>query len=159
ESRVQAFIGGLRDQPEMKVFHCNSCQHLIFFENVRCEKCSHQLAFLPDRGEVAALEPAEGELWRPTGDRSAVGLYRLCEHYTTQNVCNWAVAADDPVRFCISCRLNRMIPDLSQPGHQDAWYRLEVAKRRVIYTLLELGLSFSNKADDPQSGLAFEFLA
>ena len=52
-----------------------------------------------------------------------------------------------------------MIPDLSHPGHKEAWYRLEVAKRRLVYNLLNLGLPVKNKVDDPMHGLAFEFLA
>jgi hypothetical protein len=52
-----------------------------------------------------------------------------------------------------------MIPDLSQPGHKEAWYRLEVAKRRLLYSLLSLGLPVVGKDDDPAHGLAFEFLA
>jgi hypothetical protein len=86
-------------------------------------------------------------------------MYRLCDHYAVQNVCNWAVPANDPVRFCISCRLNRVIPDLSQPGFRATWYRLEAAKRRLVYTLMELRLPIVNKTDDPEAGLACEFLA
>jgi hypothetical protein len=51
-----------------------------------------------------------------------------------------------------------MIPDLGQPGHKEAWYRLEVAKRRLVYSLLNLGLPLENRADTIH-GLAFEFLA
>jgi hypothetical protein len=85
-------------------------------------------------------------------------VYRLCDNYTQQNVCNWAVAADDPQSLCRSCRLTRMIPDLRQPGYKEAWYRLEVAKRRLVYTLLNLGLPLDNKISDPEQGLAYEFL-
>ena len=52
-----------------------------------------------------------------------------------------------------------MIPDLSQPGYKEAWYRLEVAKRRLVYTLLNLGLPLDHKISDPEQGLAYEFLA
>jgi hypothetical protein len=55
--------------------------------------------------------------------------------------------------------LTRVIPDLSRPGHQEAWYKIEVAKRRLVYTLLELGLPLRSKLEDPERGLAFEFLA
>ncbi len=41
----------------------------------------------------------------------------------------------------------------------DAWYRLEVAKRRLIYSLLALNLPLRNKLEDPEQGVAFEFLA
>jgi hypothetical protein len=67
--------------------------------------------------------------------------------------------ADDPNPYCRSCRLNRVIPNLGQPGAPEAWAKLESAKRRLIYTLLRLDLTVSSKADDPEQGLAFEFLA
>jgi hypothetical protein len=70
---------------------------------------------------------------------------------------NWAVPAANPEPLCRSCRFTRVIPDLTQPGHRDAWYRLEVAKRRLLYSLLRLGLPLANKVEDPVHGLAYEF--
>jgi len=55
--------------------------------------------------------------------------------------------------------ITRVIPDLRQPGHQTAWYRLEVAKRRLLYSLRHLGLPLVPKDEDPAQGLAFAFLA
>jgi hypothetical protein len=74
-------------------------------------------------------------------------------------VCNWGLPADDPHALCESCRLTRVIPDLGVPGNKEAWYKLEVAKRRLVYTLLKLGCPVRNQTDDPERGLAFEFLA
>ena len=51
------------------------------------------------------------------------------------------------------------MPDLARPGHREAWYRLEVAKRRLFYTLLALRLPIVDRDDDPDDGLAFEFMA
>ena len=73
-------------------------------------------------------------------------------------MCNWAVPSDEPGEFCKSCRLNRVIPDLSIPNNKTAWFRLELAKRRMIYTLLGLGLPVEPKNGDSGAGLAFEFL-
>jgi hypothetical protein len=148
----------------VKIFHCDHCRHLLFFENVQCVKCGHALAYLPDLGVIGSLEPASkapvGEgLWRTPIPRATSRSYKLCENYSAHNVCNWAVPADDPHSLCISCRLTRVIPDLSRPAHKPAWYKLEVAKRRVVYTLAALRLPLLNKADDPEHGLAFEFLA
>lgn len=143
----------------MKIFHCDHCQQLVFFENFACVNCDHLLAYLPDLGVMGSLEPADGGLWRSPIPQVESRMYRLCENYTQQNVCNWAVAADDPQPLCRSCRLTRMIPDLSHSGHKEAWYRLEVAKRRLIYTLLILGLPLDNKISDPEQGLVYEFLA
>jgi hypothetical protein len=84
--------------------------------------------------------------------------YRLCANYNQASVCNWAISADDPGDFCRSCRLNRLIPDLSTERNSVAWFRLEVAKRRLLYTLLGLGLPVVSRSDDEAQGLAFEFL-
>jgi hypothetical protein len=139
----------------MKSFHCTHCQNLVFFENVRCLSCDHQLAYLPDQSLMAALERGEDGLWHREGKGQA---YRLCENYEKYNVCNWAIPESDPQLLCSSCRLTRVIPDLSQPENKTAWYKLEVAKRRLIYTLLGLNLRLVRKEAPGDEGLAFEFL-
>lgn len=143
----------------MKVFHCDHCQHLIFFENVRCVKCDHTLAYLPDLGVVGSLEPAGVGLWKSPLPRAKGRVYHLCHNYMAENVCNWAVPADDSNPLCRSCRLTTVIPDLSVAGNRDAWYKLEVAKRRLVYTLLALGLKVVGRGEATPDGLAFEFLA
>ncbi len=67
--------------------------------------------------------------------------------------------AADANSLCRSCRLTRVIPDLRVAGNREAWYRLETAKRRVVYSLLALGLPVRSQVEDPEAGLAFEFLA
>src|SRR5689334_7822508 len=148
-----------RPAPPMKVFRCDHCRQLVFFENVRCVHCGHALAFLPDLGVLGSLEPAGNDLWRTPIPRATGRAYRLCANYTGSNVCNWALPADDPDPLCPSCRLTRVIPDLGKPGRHEAWYKLEVAKRRLVYTLLALRLPVADKVADPERGLAFEFLA
>lgn len=144
----------------MKVFRCDHCQHLVFFENVQCVRCEHALAFLPDLGVVGSLEKVgKEEVWRSPLPRAKDQRYRLCENYTKHNVCNWAVPADDPNPLCKSCRLTRVIPDLTKPGNKALWYRIEVAKRRLVYTLMFLNLPIRNRIEDEKNGLAFEFLA
>lgn len=128
----------------MKTFHCDKCDGPLFFENVTCNRCSRTVGFFPDLGSMGTLE----------GKR-----YRACQNYTVQNVCNWVIPATEPDAFCLSCRLTSVIPDLTQPGNKEAWYRVEVAKRRLVYTLLDLGLPVVSKAIDPARGLAFEFKA
>jgi hypothetical protein len=130
----------------------------VFFENTTCVHCDHLLAYLPDLAVVGSLDPAEDGLWRSPLEGGA-HLYRLCENYTKHDVCNWAVAASDSNPLCESCRLTRVIPDLGDPKNKQAWYKLEVAKRRVVYSLLALQCPVKNKTDDPARGLAFEFLS
>ncbi len=143
----------------MKVFHCDHCGQLVFFENTACVSCGNRLAYLPDLAFVGSLDATDGDRWRSPLPAAADRTYRLCANYTNESVCNWAVAGDDDHSLCHSCRLTRIIPDLSQPGHREAWYRLELAKRRLVYSLLTLGLPVLNRLDDPERGLAFEFKA
>ena len=149
----------------MKTFHCQHCGHPIFFENVQCLQCGSQLAFLPDRMNMAAIEKAGdgegGALWRPRarGRKGSPARYRLCHNHTTQNACNFAVPAADANPLCVSCRLTRVLPDLSQPENPQRWYRLEAAKRRLFYTLAKLGLVATAPPDGRADGPMFEFLA
>ena len=143
----------------MKVFHCDHCGHLLFFENTQCVSCQHTLAYLPDLALVGSLDPAADGTWQSPLPAAAGRVYRLCGNYTAHQVCNWALPADDGNPLCLSCRLTRVIPDLAPPEHRVLWYKLETAKRRLVFTLLRLGLPVNNKADDPRCGLAFEFKA
>jgi hypothetical protein len=141
----------------MKVFHCDHCDQLLFFENTRCVSCEHLLAFLPDVMVVGSLDALDGERWRsPLADGRT---YRLCRNYSEAQVCNWAVDADDDNPLCLSCRLTSVIPDLHVEGNLQAWFKLEVAKRRLIYTLLSLRLPTGAVADAAGEGLAFRFMA
>ena len=143
----------------MKIFHCGHCDQLVFFENTTCVNCGHTLAYLPDREDMGTLEPDGEERWRLLSPGTEGRAYRLCPNYSQQNVCNWAVPAADPNPYCLSCRVTRVIPDLSRPGVREGWAKLETAKRRLIYSLLCLDLPLASKSEDPERGLSFEFLA
>jgi hypothetical protein len=143
----------------MKIFHCDHCDHRVFFENTQCMQCGHLLAYLPDGAQMGSLDPIDGRLWRSPLPNTSGQTYRQCANYAEQEVCNWAVVASDPQAFCVSCRLTRIIPDLAVPEHRDAWYRFEVAKRRLVYELLRMELPLVNKQDDPAAGLAFDLLS
>ncbi len=143
----------------MKVFHCDHCSQLVFFENVQCVKCQHQLAFLPDLMDMTSLDPAGDDLWKSPHQEAAGKTYRLCQNYSQENVCNWGVDSTDPNPLCLSCRLTNTIPVLSVQGHREAWYKMEVAKRRLIYTLLSLKLPLIDREQNPDSGLQFDFMA
>jgi hypothetical protein len=138
----------------MKLFECQNCAQPLYFENTRCESCGSSLGYLPVRETVTALK-ADGGLWHALADRG--GAYRYCAN-ATHHVCNWLIPADSPEQFCAACRHNRVIPDLSQPGHLEHWRLIEIAKHRLFYTLLRLHLPVRTRVEDPD-GLAFDFLA
>ncbi|RYD43326.1 MAG: hypothetical protein EOP85_10270, partial [Verrucomicrobiaceae bacterium] len=128
----------------MKTFRCQKCGQALFFENVECLSCKSQLAFLPDRMTMAAIEPVEGAdgLWQVKARgrrRKPPRQYRLCLNNTEHQACNFVVPNDDPSALCVACRLTRILPDLSKPENHQRWYRIEVAKRRLFYTLAKLG--------------------
>ncbi|HEU0146818.1 MAG TPA: zinc-ribbon domain-containing protein, partial [Bradyrhizobium sp.] len=43
----------------LKLFVCQSCSNILYFENRSCGRCGHRLAFLPERQTLSALEPAD----------------------------------------------------------------------------------------------------
>jgi hypothetical protein len=135
----------------MKLFNCQNCGNLLFFENTRCERCGLQLGYLPEDAVLTALGEDGTALARP--DRPV----RLCVN-AEQDACNWLVAADGEERFCAACRHNRTVPPLSDPETKQLWVKLEVAKHRLFYSLIRLGIALPNRNDDPQDGLAFDFL-
>lgn len=107
---------------------------------------------------MAAIEPGDNGQWRHIDGAGPERAYRLCFNYTEHDVCNWAVPIEDPEVLCQSCRLTQVIPDLSEPGNRAAWYRLETAKRRLIYALLRFHLPLVGKSEEGTGGLSFEFL-
>jgi hypothetical protein len=140
----------------MKLFSCQGCGQLLYFENVLCEACGRALGYLADLNEISALEPIDGEGWAVLVAQGQA--YKFCQNYDA-GMCNWMLPADSPESFCAACRHNRVIPDLSVPGNDGHWRKIETAKHRLFYSLLRLGLPLENRADNPEHGLAFDFLA
>jgi hypothetical protein len=139
----------------MRLFKCQSCGQVLYFENTRCESCGHELGYLPREMTITALEPA-GDLQRALA--APKRPVRLCENAGHQ-ACNWLADAGDKSPFCAACRHNHMIPDLSEPLNLERWQLLERAKHHLFYSLMRLKLPLVNRIDDPEHGLAFDFLA
>lgn len=140
----------------MKLFECQHCGQLLYFENTRCEQCRHVLGYLPDRTMLSALTPEGGDRWRPLA--ASEEPFRFCAN-AVHDACNWLVPAEGPDAFCRACRLNRTIPNLDAPGNLLLWQRLQAAKHRLVYGLLRLDLPLVSKHEDAEVGLAFDFLA
>jgi hypothetical protein len=139
----------------MRLFQCQVCNNLLYFENTACQCCGHRVGYMPRRFALRAIEPSS-DAWReaPGGDL----VWRLCANAQTAD-CNWLVADDEFTPFCAACRHNRTIPDLDFADNLPPWRVLEAAKRRLFYTLMRLGLPIATRAEDPTHGLAFDFLA
>ncbi|KMO28257.1 zinc-binding metallopeptidase family protein [Methylobacterium aquaticum] len=140
----------------MKLFQCQSCGNILYFENRSCQRCGHRLAYLPETGLLSALEPAGGEDWTPLAapDRPS----RFCAN-AVHDACNWLVPPGSDDAFCLACRHNGTIPDVSNPQHLARWREMEFAKHRLIYSLLRWNLPLQTRAEDPEHGLIFHFLA
>ncbi|MFA5900320.1 MAG: putative zinc-binding peptidase [Hyphomicrobium sp.] len=139
----------------MKLFECQSCGNPLYFENTKCERCGHLTGYLPDHDTLSAVEP-DGSNWKALAAPDE--RYRFCANWEVE-ACNWLVPAEAATTLCIACQHNRTIPDLSDPQRQGLWKRMEAAKRRLIYTLIKLGLPAPTVASGELEPLIFDFLA
>jgi hypothetical protein len=136
----------------MKCFHCNNCGNLVFFENERCLSCGDGLGFIPH-----ILEMCSQTKW-PTLSSPDGGSYRHCANREQYDVCNWLVSDKEDTGFCLACKMSEIVPDLTIPGNRERWYRLELAKRRCLYTFLQLGLPLKGDEGAGHHSLRFRFL-
>lgn len=142
----------------MILFRCEVCEHQLYFESTRCTRCGSQLGYLPHERDLRSLAvSASGDGQSPMLDTPDRGVFRLCAN-AARDACNWMVNSAATTNFCESCALSELIPDLSLPGNEQAWKRLEAAKRRLLFTLYALNLPVVSKSADPERGLAFRFL-
>lgn len=129
----------------------------MFFENTQCLKCGGVLGFLPDAMDLATVERSDNQQWRALTREAHAPSYKRCTNAAQYNICNWMIPSDDPRNFCQACRLNKVIPDLHVQGNLLRWAKLEIAKRRVLYTLKHIGLPIESNEKD-RSPLRFSFL-
>jgi hypothetical protein len=145
----------------MKLFICAHCQNVLYFENVRCEKCGMALGFWAEGNQMVPLIQ-EDETWRgitadgePDPNLPALRYCANAEH----EACNWLVADGDEFAMCLCCRHNGKIPALADPQNALLWRRVERAKHRLFYTLLQLRLPRVAPNEDQPDGLIFDVLA
>ena len=124
----------------MKLFACPHCGQVVFFGNVKCERCEAQLGY--DYHSNRMKVPSD--LWKYCGNHA-------------HDVCNWLLHADSPDVLCRACRHNLTIPDLGQPANIELWRKIEEAKHRLLYTILRLRLPLFDRAERAD-GLGFRFL-
>ena len=129
----------------------------MFFDNVKCLECGRELGFAPEVQSIVALEatPNGNYLVRVRPNMP----YSKCQNYREYQACNWLVPVESGVALCRSCRLNRIVPDLSNDGNRVKWSRVEAAKRRLIYSLDALKLPLESKEANAELGLAFDIKA
>jgi hypothetical protein len=162
-SHGRAPLGVVREllcSRSMQVFACSSCRNPVYFENFACTSCGAKLAFLPDYRRVSVLVPTdESGVFKALAPPAEGRGYRMCQNSLAHAACNWAVPESDSEALCRACRLNGIIPALEDPSLRAGWLRLEAAKRRLVYSLLSLGLPVESRKERPEGGLEFAFMA
>lgn len=143
----------------LRAFHCR-CGQPVFFRNSVCLACQTPLGYDPQRRVLLPLVPAEAAgLWQAADDAAPGATYRRCANLDTAAACNWLLGGESPDgALCLCCGLTRTVPDLSLGSNALWWGRIEVAKRRLVSSLLGLGLPLRNRVQDAQRGLVFDLL-
>jgi hypothetical protein len=166
----------------MKTFTCTcSEQPALFFENTSCIACTRTTGFIEDFKLLQTFDedPTSGYFTQAEHPNS---YYKKCHNYAVHNVCNGMIKVDNTSdartteathiaitvkanqpttiennALCFACQFNDVIPDLTIEGHLPLWKKIEVAKRRALYTLNALPLTLKNADQDPEAGLSFSF--
>lgn len=138
----------------MKILHCPSCDQQVYFDNLRCLSCAASLAFEPLSRTMLAFGPTWGDGVVDTAKKTT---HQPCRHRLGARACNWAVPTKPGAApECDSCRLTDAAASAPEQGHQARWFSAESAKRRLLYTLLELGIStHASHAGEDTLGLRF----
>jgi hypothetical protein len=131
----------------MKVYTCNNCRNPLYFENSQCLHCGNAVGF--DPVTLTMITPG--------------AIYRYCRN-AGYGTCNWLIpataafpsAAASP--YCLACALNRVIPSLGSDRNRLRWKNMEVAKHRLIYSLLRLHLPFHVKRGGKEESIVFDFM-
>jgi hypothetical protein len=140
----------------MKLYTCSRCHNRLYFENSVCLNCGSPLGFDPMSISLITLEPGNDENFIDVRQRDQA--YRHCEN-AVRGTCNWLIPSYSLSTFCSACELNRIIPTLNSPENLFRWNRIEIAKHRLVYSLLRLQLPFESKKGDSDYGIAFDFMA
>ena len=121
----------------MRAFTCPDCGHLVVFESLECLHSRTPLAFDWDARDMRRLSDGA-----PCANRELIA-------------CNGLAAA--PGELCFSCALTRTRPATGDAEGVARFAKAEVAKRRLLFELLELGLPVAG-ARERDGGLAFDLL-
>jgi len=139
----------------MRVFTCDSCGQLVFFDNSQCLRCYSPLGYVHQRRDVVALTEVAADHLVDMGN--PVRAWQRC---ATQAVtgCNWLVPAGSNA-LCDSCALTRTRPSDGDAEGMAELLHGEMAKRRLIFQLAELGLPVVPRDEQAGKGLAFDLLS
>jgi len=126
----------------MKRFQCG-CGAPIFFDNHQCLQCGARVGFDPESMRMVPVEQHADLAYCSNRDHG---------------VCNWLQPAESEDNLCRACQFNRTIPNLDLPHNTERWAALERAKKRLFYSLYQLGLPMADGWQAGSQGLLFDFL-
>jgi|SRR5450755_2074612 hypothetical protein len=140
----------------MKLYTCSNCHSLIYFENNVCLHCGYSLGFNSNTLSLVTLVSEKDNLFSNIQNKEE--KYRYCKN-AEYGTCNWLIQSKESSDYCLACELNRVIPDLSKEENRRRWKNIEIAKHRLVYSLLRLRLPVQKKIGEEETGIAFDFLA
>jgi len=144
---------------KMKIFTC-ICGNKLFFENSVCLVCHREVGWCQVCDEMHAMEPDGTGGYQCTNSTCQSHVVK-CFNYAAYNICNRMIENTGQVQnaanLCNYCQLTETIPDLSVAGNLQKWYDLEVAKRRLLYLLDNLGLPYGSQTEQFVLPLSFDF--
>ena len=100
----------------MRLFTCQACSQLLYFENKRCVRCDHKLGYIANDFQLTALDRADAtaETWTALAKPDRAGArratWRFCEN-AELDACNWIIPANEPRPL-----LRRVPPQPHRPG-------------------------------------------
>ena len=139
----------------MRVFTCDNCGQLIFFDNDRCLRCDSPLGYVHQRRDLVSLTEVAPDHLVDLG--TPVRAWQRCATRPVTG-CNWLVPAGTGA-LCESCTLTRTRPADTDVEGMAELVRGEMAKRRLVFQLAELGLPVSPRDEAAGQGLAFDLLS
>src|SRR5690242_11437952 len=123
----------------MKTYQCSICSTRVFFENLQCLACGAELGYVADsdtmrampnvNAQVNAQDAVDNEaaaVWQPCVNRQAIGCNWLARPVPQSGIERPEATA---AGLCDCCRYTRTVPSLDDAANQQAWRRLEQAKR------------------------------
>lgn len=139
----------------MKIYNCSKCGNPLYFENSICLSCNNKVGFDPDLLSFVTLVESDNDNYADI--KNPQNKYRFCKN-AAESTCNWLIQITQENEFCKACALNRTIPSLINDDNRARWQRIEIAKHRLIYSLIRLKLPFKPKINNDDEGLAFDFI-
>jgi hypothetical protein len=127
----------------------------VFFDNSHCLRCHSPLGYVHQRRDVVALTEVAPDHLVDTS--SPVRAWQRCATEAVTG-CNWLVPAGSNA-LCESCVLTRTRPADTDAEGMAELVRGEMAKRRLIFQLAELGLPVVPRDEEAGKGLAFDLLS